>query len=90
MGIKVTGWDPAQRIISLDIYGQLTQATAPVDLYTQDQWTAFLATIVQPVIDALIQSRAYDPNQLIQLGDMASSLLTDSEIAALAILFPPK
>lgn len=82
--VKVTAWDPAQRIISLDIEGQLTQADVPADVITEEQWTAFLITVVQPVVDSLIQARIYDPNLLIQAGDMSQSLLTAEELDALA------
>lgn len=92
MEIKVVAWDPQQRIVTIDINGNVpqTQADVPPEVQTQDDWTTFLEGVVRPVIDSMIQAKIYDPNLLIQLGDLSSLILTADELAALQKLFPPK
>jgi hypothetical protein len=90
--IQVTAYDPVQDIVTLDILGQVTQATPPSGLYTQSDWMSWLASVIQPVVDSMIKGAAYDPMKLVQLGDLSavSGILTSAETAAITQLFPGK
>lgn len=90
--IKVTAWEPIDRIVTIDIQGSITQATAPAELFTEADWMHWLSAVIQPVVDDIIRARTYDPNQLLQIGDLSTStdVLTQSEIDKLAVLFPAK
>lgn len=83
-GISVVSWDLATRIISLDIYGQPSQADVSAEIITQEQWTSFLSSLVQPIVDAMVAAKIYDPSTLIQQGDISSLVLTPEEIASIA------
>lgn len=90
--IQVIAWDPVGRVITIDINGSKpqTQAVAPPELLTQEDWMAWLESVVQPVVDAMIKEAAYDPNKLIQLGDLSTipGMLTQAETDGLTKLFP--
>lgn len=89
--IQVTSYDPIQNIVTIDIQGTITQATPPPKLFTQSDWVTWLASVIQPVVDSLIQQNTFDPKTLVQMGDLStvSGILTDSEVAALKSIFPP-
>jgi hypothetical protein len=89
-GVTVTAWDPAARIVTLDIYGQKTQADVDPSVVTQSDWMAFLATVAQPVVDSLIKQNTFDPNTLVQAAtDITQQVLTPAELSSLAAIFPP-
>jgi len=94
MIIQVISYDPKNNIITIVITingvpNPPCQATPPSNLYSQSDWNTWLATVIQPLVDAIIIGKAYDPNQLVQIPDLSQipGILTPAEIAAIQSLF---
>lgn len=90
--IQVKEWDPEKRIMTIEVNGQLTQSTAPADLFTESDWMAWLASVVQPLADDIIKSKEFDPKGFLEMDDLSANekILKPEQIDKLAALDPKK